>query len=102
MSSLFQRIFIFGFVLTFCCITADDLSASRLWIIVTSVAYLDRTKASSIALSPPPTTATFLSLKNGATQGAQDETPRPINSLTPGTSSHLVSAPVAIIIDFAV
>ena len=56
--------------------------------------------ASSIAESPPPTTITFLSLKKAASHGAQEETPCPIFSFSPGIESHFVSAPVAIITDF--
>jgi len=44
----------------------------------------------------------FFITEEGASQGAQEETPRPINFEIPGTSSHKVSAPVATIIDFAV
>ena len=43
----------------------------------------------------------FLSLKNGASQGAQEDTPRPINFCSLGNPSHVVWAPVAIITDLA-
>ena len=48
-----------------------------------------------------PITNTYLSLKNGASHGAQEEIPLPINSFSPLTPSHFVSAPVAIITDLA-
>src|SRR4030043_818696 len=65
---------------------------------VTLGEYLVNTNDSSIAESPPPTTITFLSLKKGASQGAQEETPLPLNLSSPGTPNHLISAPVAIMI----
>ena len=49
-----------------------------------------------MAVSPPPTTATIFPLKKGASQGAQEEIPRPISSFSPGTPSHTFWAPVAI------
>ena len=54
-----------------------------------------------MAESPPPTTATFLALKKGASHGAQEETPLPMKLLSPGTSSQTVSAPAAIMTAFA-
>src|SRR5574341_1012604 len=51
-------------------------------------------RPSSSALSPPPTTTTFLSLKNQPSQVAQYETPRPVKSFSPGTLSLFGSAPV--------
>src|SRR3989304_5007884 len=101
LTSEFQITFNLGSDETFCCIASEALNASLLWIIVTSVAYFARVRASSMAESPPPTTATFLSLKNGASQGAQDDAPLPIKSLIPGASNHLVSAPTATIAEFA-
>src|SRR5215207_6072284 len=50
---------------------------SRRWIRMTSEANLERNVASSIAVSPPPTTATFLSLKKKPSQVAQPLTPEP-------------------------
>ena len=51
--------------------------------------------ASSIAVSPPPTTKTSSPLKKAPSQVAQAETPRFAYSASPGTSSHLAEAPVA-------
>ena len=58
-----------------------------------------KNKASSIAESPPPTTATVFSLKKKPSQVAQAETPYPCNSSSPSTPSHLADAPEAIITD---
>jgi len=53
--------------------------------------------ASSIAVSPPPTTKTSSPLKNAPSQVAQADTPRLVYSASPGTLSHLAEAPVATI-----
>ena len=50
---------------------ADALNSSRRFTIFTSLANLARKVASSIAVSPPPTTTVGLSRKNAASQVAQ-------------------------------
>ena len=50
---------------------ADALNSSRRFTIFTSLANLARKVASSIAVSPPPTTTVGLSRKNEASQVAQ-------------------------------
>ena len=67
---------------------------------VTLDANFVRKVVSSIALSPPPTTYTFLSLKKKASQVAHAETPYPINFLSDSRPSNFADAPVDIIIDF--
>ena len=57
--------------------------------------------ASSIAVSPPPTTATFFPLKKKPSQTAQLETPFPINLISDSRLSLLGFAPVATITDRA-
>ena len=53
---------IFAFVLARCCMTLLARSSSRRWTIVTFVANFVRKVASSIAVSPPPTTRTSFPL----------------------------------------
>ena len=73
----------------------DARNSSRRWTMTTFEANFDRKIASSIALSPPPTIIVGFSLKNAASQVAQYDTPRPLSSSSPRTSSFLCSAPIA-------
>ena len=57
---------------------------------------LDKNKASSTAVFPPPTTATSLSLKKNPSHVAHAETPNPINSCSPFMFNQFAFAPVAI------
>ena len=50
---------------------AEARNSSRRWTIFTSLANLARKVASSIAVSPPPTTIVGLSRKKAASQVAQ-------------------------------
>ena len=50
---------------------AEARNSSRRWTIFTSLANFARNRASSIAVSPPPTTIVGLSRKNAASQVAQ-------------------------------
>ena len=50
---------------------ADARNSARRWMIFTSLANFARKMASSIAVSPPPTTIVGLSRKNAASQVAQ-------------------------------
>src|SRR3989344_5828085 len=58
-------------------------------------ANLVKNRLSSIAASPPPTTATVLSLKKNPSQVAQAETPFPFNLFSLSRPIHLADAPVA-------
>ncbi len=71
----FQTKPIFGLSNARCCMIFDARSSARRWTIVTLLANLVRKFASSIAVSPPPTTSTSLSLKKKPSQVAHAETP---------------------------
>src|SRR5215207_9812925 len=92
---------ILGFLRALSSMILDARNWSRRWIRRTSPAYLVRKSASSIAVSPPPTTATLFSLKKKPSQVAQPLTPRPMSRCSPSRPSHLAFAPVAIITDLA-
>ena len=62
-------------------------SSSRRWTIVTERANLVRKVASSIAESPPPTTAMSWSRKKKPSQVAHHETPRPESRFSSGRPS---------------
>ncbi len=64
-------------------------SSSRRWTTVTELAKRVRKVASSIAVSPPPTTTIALSLKKKPSQVAQAETPKPMSSRSAGRPSRL-------------
>ena len=70
-------------------------NSSRRWTSVTFVAKRVRKFASSIAVSPPPTTTSSLSLKKAPSQVAQAETPRPCSRCSPASPSQRALAPVA-------
>ena len=72
----------------------DARNSSRRCTIVTFVANLVRKFASSIAVSPPPTTMTSLPLKKKPSQVAQAETPWPISCFSESRPSSLAEAPV--------
>ncbi len=69
--------------------------ASRRCSNVTLVANRARNIASSIAESPPPTTATSLSRKKNPSHVAQLETPCPISACSLGNPSQRALAPEA-------
>ena len=71
----FQTNSIFGFLSARSCMIFDARSSSRRWITVTLVAKRVRKSASSIAVSPPPTTAIALPRKSAPSQVAQADTP---------------------------
>ena len=62
---------------------------------LTLPANFDRKVASSMAVSPPPTTSVSAPRKKAASQVAQYETPRAASSSSPGTPSFFGSAPIA-------
>ena len=68
---------------------------SERWIRVTLEPNLVRKVASSMAESPPPTTAMCWSLKKKPSQVAQVDTPRPVSSASPGMPRWRGAAPVA-------
>ena len=70
---------IFGLFIARSCMIFEARRVSRRWITFTSVANFVRKVDSSIAESPPPTTAIFLPRKKNPSQVAQVETPCPIS-----------------------
>ena len=96
-TALSQMNRIFGLEEARSCMVLLALRESRRWITVTSEANLVRNVLSSMAVSPPPTTATFLFLKKKASQVAQAETPWPMSFFSDGSPSHCALAPVAMI-----
>ena len=62
---------------------------------LTLPANLERKAASSMAVSPPPTTIVCASRWKAASQVAQYEMPRAASSSSPGTPSFFGSAPMA-------
>ncbi len=74
----FQTNAIFSFFMARSCMILEARSLSRRWTIETLVANLVRKVASSIALSPPPTTISSLPLKKNPSHVAQVETPCPV------------------------
>ena len=75
---------------------------SRRCSTTTSVAKRVRNVASSSAVSPPPTTATFLPRKKKPSHVAQALTPRPRSRVSFSSPSHSALAPVATISESAV
>ena len=75
----------------------DVVECLRRCTTVTDFDVRAKTNASSIAVSPPPTTATSISLNKKPSQVAHDDTPPPLYVLSPSTPNHLLSAPVATI-----
>mmetsp|Transcript_15183 Transcript_15183/g.46342 ORF Transcript_15183/g.46342 Transcript_15183/m.46342 type:complete len:200 (+) Transcript_15183:697-1296(+) len=86
---------ILGWLSTAACAALDARKVSRRWIRVTCDEVRARTKASSIAVSPPPITTTGLPAKRKPSHVAHEEMPPPLYSSSPGTPSHRESAPVA-------
>src|SRR2546426_8332097 len=68
---------IFGFLRARSCMIFEARSASRRCTTLTFVANFDRNPASSMAESPPPTTAISLPRKKKPSQVAQVDRPRP-------------------------
>mmetsp|Transcript_2268 Transcript_2268/g.5021 ORF Transcript_2268/g.5021 Transcript_2268/m.5021 type:complete len:219 (-) Transcript_2268:1309-1965(-) len=99
--TVFHRISIRGWFLTRSARTLLARKLSRRWIRVTFFEVLARTRASSMAVSPPPTTTTCRPENKKPSQVAHDETPPPRSSNSPGIPSHLLSAPVATMMEWA-
>lgn len=74
---LFQMKSILGFVSALCCIILEARSLFPRCMMWTLSANRVKNSASSIAESPPPTTAISLFLKNAPSQVAHQETPYP-------------------------
>ena len=74
---------------------AEARKPSRRCTMVTLVARLVRYVASSMAVSPPPTTIRSMPLKNAPSQVAHADSPWLRNLSSEGMSSHLAEAPVA-------
>ena len=79
------------------CMIFEARSLSRRWTTLTLVANLVRKVASSIAVSPPPTTTSSLPRKKNPSQVAQVETPCPMRRPSPGTPIFRAEAPEAMI-----
>src|SRR5690625_4144504 len=94
----FQRNSILSLLKARCCIAFEALNSSLRCRTVTLSANLVRKVASSIAVSPPPTTTTCSFLKNAPSQVAQALTPFPFSFSSLGMLSHLAEAPVATMI----
>ena len=86
-TSEFQAKPILSFAKARSCMTLDARSWSRRWTIVTERAKRVRKVASSIAVSPPPTTTMSWSRKKNPSQVAHHETPRPDNRFSSGRPS---------------
>ena len=97
MTSLFHRNLIFGLANARSCMIFEARSASRRWITVTVLANRVRNIASSMAESPPPTTAMSCSRKKNPSQVAHQDTPWPQSRFSPGTPSSRYRDPVAMI-----
>mmetsp|Transcript_17965 Transcript_17965/g.42445 ORF Transcript_17965/g.42445 Transcript_17965/m.42445 type:complete len:206 (-) Transcript_17965:1077-1694(-) len=91
----FHRILMDGCSMTLCANTLEARNSSRLCTTVTDCDVRARTRASSMAASPPPTTRTSRPLKAAPSHVAHELTPPPRISYSPGTLSQLDSAPVA-------
>ena len=79
----------------------DARKESRRCTTVTDFDVRAKTSASSIAVSPPPTTATSISRNKKPSQVAHELTPPPLYVASPSTPNHLLSAPVATINEWA-
>src|SRR4028119_1774323 len=86
---------IFSFFLALSSMILDALNSSRRWMRKTSSANLASTLASSIAVSPPPTTATFFPLKKNASHVAHPLPPLPKSPPPLPSPSHLARPPAA-------
>ena len=74
---------------------AEARNSGRRCTTLTLPANFERKVASSIAVSPPPTTRVWASRWKAASQVAQYDTPRAASSSSPGTPSFFGSAPMA-------
>jgi hypothetical protein len=84
---------IFGFIRARSSMILEARNSSRRWITVTFVANFVRKVASSIAVSPPPTTATSFPLKKNPSHVAHAETPWPISFDSDSRPRSLADAP---------
>ena len=90
----FQRNSIFGLAIARSCMIFEARSSSRRWIIVTLSANLVRNVASSMAESPPPTTAISWPRKKKPSQVAHVDSPWPIRRSSASRPSISDWAPV--------
>jgi len=96
-TSLLHRNLILGLANARSCMILEARSESRRWITVTVRPNRVRKVASSMAESPPPTTAMSWSRKKNPSQVAHQDTPCPLRRFSPGTPSSRYPEPVAII-----
>ena len=92
---MFVRNVIFSLALARSSMIREARNSSRRWIRVTLRANRVRKVASSIAESPPPTTAMSWSRKKKPSQVAQVLTPMPSSFSSPGTPRWRAAAPIA-------
>jgi hypothetical protein len=78
---------ILSFAMARSCMIFDARSVSLRWMTVTDLPNLVRKVASSIAESPPPTTAMSCWRKKNPSQVAHQDTPCPASRFSPGTPS---------------
>mmetsp|Transcript_25089 Transcript_25089/g.45189 ORF Transcript_25089/g.45189 Transcript_25089/m.45189 type:complete len:207 (+) Transcript_25089:418-1038(+) len=95
--TVFHRTLMEGCSMTRCAMTLEARKLSRRWITVTDSLVRANTNASSIAVSPPPTTKTCFPRYICPSHVAQLLTPPPRISYSPFTFNQLLSAPVATI-----
>ncbi len=100
-TTLFQANSIFGLSKARCCMILEALNSSRRWMIVTLLANLVRKVASSIAESPPPTTAISWPLKKKPSQVAHVDRPCPMSRCSASRPSITDWAPVETISELA-
>ena len=91
----FQTISIFGCLITRSAMIFDARNWSRRWITYTFEANRVRNSDSSMAVSPPPTTATGTFRKKAPSHVAHADTPRPISFCSDSNPRYLAEAPVA-------
>ena len=99
---MFGWMSILGWATALSCMILLARNDSRRWSMWTLVAKRVRKRASSKAVSPPPTTAISLSRKKKPSQVAHADTPRPRRRVSLSIPSHSADAPVATITASAV
>ena len=91
---VFHSTVILGLPSTACCSTCDARKLSRRWMSVTCEEVRASTRASSMAVSPPPMTAQCFSRHRKPSHVAHELTPPPRYMSSPGAPSQRLSAPV--------
>jgi hypothetical protein len=97
-----QATSIFSFASSRSCMIFEARRSPRRWTRVTLVAKRDRKSASSMAVSPPPTTAIGLPRNSAPSQVAQADTPLFWSRFSESSPSQRAEAPVATMTESAV